>query len=84
MAELLVDPLGHEDLVGGSMPSSRALILGQHLGAIALADPLDQGLPGGKPLGRRPRRFDWHGRGLAHGNSLSTVHPGQQRFRTIA
>src|SRR5215218_1579002 len=76
-AEPLAGLLGDQHLVGGSRPS-RGRIPGQHLGAVALADPLDQGLPVGKPLGRGPRRFDWHRRRLAHATSLSTVHPGQQ------
>jgi hypothetical protein len=43
------------------------------LGAIALADALDQGLPFGKLLGRGRRRLDRHGYRLAHANSLSAI-----------
>jgi hypothetical protein len=51
LAELLVDPPGDQDLVGGFSPS-RGLLPGHHLGPITLADPLGQGLPFGKLLGR--------------------------------
>jgi hypothetical protein len=46
-----VDPPGDQDLVGGFSPS-RGLLPGHHLGPITLADPLGQGLPFGKRLGR--------------------------------
>jgi hypothetical protein len=64
VAELLADPLGHQDLIGGDRPSSRDLVPGHHLGAIALADAVDQGPPLGKLLGRPGRR-------LAHGDSFA-------------
>jgi hypothetical protein len=41
-----------QDPVGGSTASPRTLIPGHHLGAIALADALDQALPFGKLFGR--------------------------------
>jgi hypothetical protein len=43
--------LGDQDLVGGYGPNSRNLIPGHDLGAITLADALDQGPPAGKLLG---------------------------------
>ena len=73
-AEPLADLLGDQDLVGGYGPTSRDLVPGHHLGAITLADALDQGPPGGKLLGRGRRR----GRCLAHANSLSAIQPGPQ------
>ena len=45
VAELLADPLGHQDLIGGDRPSSRDLVPGHYLGVITLADTLDQGAP---------------------------------------
>ena len=51
-AQPLVDPRGDQNLVGGSRPRRWALVPAHHLGAIALADALDQGLPFGKLLGR--------------------------------
>src|ERR671911_561158 len=71
-AEPLADPLGDQDLVGGS-PSGRALVPGHHLGAIALADALDQALPVGKLLGRGRWRLARHGCRLAHATSLATI-----------
>src|SRR5215216_739842 len=55
-AKPLADLLGDQDLVGGYGPSSRDLIPGHDLGAITLADALDQGPPLGKLLGRGRRR----------------------------
>jgi hypothetical protein len=55
-AKPLADFLGDENLVGGYAPGSRDLIPGHHLGAITLADALDQGPPLGKLLGRGRRR----------------------------
>ena len=78
VAELLVDLLGDQDLVGGSRAPCRGRIPAQHLGTIALANALHQGLPDGKLLGRGCWRLNRHGRRLAHASSLSTVHPGQQ------
>ena len=47
-----MDPPGDNDLVCHCRPTSCDLIPGQDLGAITLADPLDQGLPLGELLGR--------------------------------
>jgi hypothetical protein len=71
VSELLADPLGHQDLIGGDRPGGCDLIPGHHLGAIALADAVDQGPPLGKLLGRGRRRLDRPGRGLAHGDSFA-------------
>jgi hypothetical protein len=57
-AEPPANLLRHKDLVGVGSPSSRVLVPGHHLGAIALADELDQGLPLGKLLGRGRWRLD--------------------------
>src|SRR5215211_7545693 len=73
-AKPLADLLGDQDLVGGYGPSSRDLIPGHDLGAITLADALDQGPPLGKLLGRGRRR----GRCLAHANSILAIQPGPQ------
>ena len=74
-AELLVDPVGDQDLIGVGRPSSRVLVPGHHLGAIALADALDQGPPLDKLLGRGRWRLDRRGRRLAHAASVSAIHP---------
>jgi hypothetical protein len=71
VAELLADPLGHQDLIGGDRPGSPDLVPGHHLGAIALADTPKEGPPFGKLLGRGRRRLDRRGRGLAHGDSFA-------------
>src|SRR5215217_6954775 len=70
--------LGDQDLVDGYGPSSRDLIPGHDLGAITLADAIDQGPPLGKLLGR--------GRGhcLAHADSILAIQPGPQQLRTIS
>jgi hypothetical protein len=78
-----VDPLGDQDLVGGFSPS-RGLVPGHQLGAIALADPLDQGLQFGKLLGRGCRRFAWHRCRLAHETSLRSSILVNGGLRTIA
>jgi hypothetical protein len=70
-AEPLADPLGHQDLIGGYSPGNRDFIPGHHLGAIALADALDQSPPLGKLLGRGRQRLDRHGRRLAHVDSFT-------------
>jgi hypothetical protein len=74
-AEAPVNLLRHKDLVGGYSPSSRVLVPGQYLGAIALADALDQGPPLDKLLGRGCWRLDRRGRRLAHAASVSAIHP---------
>jgi hypothetical protein len=68
------EPARHKDLVGGYSPSSRVLVPGHHLGAIALADALDQCPPLGKLLGRGRWRLDRRGRRLAHAASVSAIH----------
>jgi hypothetical protein len=67
----VVDPLGDEDLVGRSRSGRRDLVPGEHLGAIALADALDQGLPFGKLLGRGRRRLDRPGHRPAHADGFA-------------
>ena len=47
-----MDPLGDNDLVCRCRPTSCDLIPRQDLGAITLADPLDQGPPLGELVGR--------------------------------
>jgi hypothetical protein len=69
---------GDQDLVGGDGPSSRDLIPGHDLGAITLADAIDQGPPLGKLLGRG------RGRCLAHADSILAIQPGPQQLRTIS
>jgi hypothetical protein len=71
VAELLADPLGHQDLIGGDRPGSRDLVPGHDLGAITLADAVDQSPPLGKLLGRGRRRLDRPGRRLAHGDNFA-------------
>jgi hypothetical protein len=83
-AQPLVDPLGDQNLVGGSRPRRWALVSAHHLGAIALADALDQGLPFGKLLGRGRRRLDRHRYRLAHANSLSAIQSSPSQLRTTA
>jgi hypothetical protein len=73
-AKPLADLLGDQDLVGGYGPNSRNLIPGHDLGAITLADAIDQGPPLGKLLGRGRRR----GHCLAHANSILAIQPGPQ------
>jgi len=80
VAELLADLLGDQDLVSSYGPGGRDLISGHDLGAITLANAIDQGPPLGKLLGRGRRR----GRCLAHANSLSAIQPGPQQLRTIS
>ena len=59
-------------------PAAATSSQAHHLGAIALADAVDQGPPLGKLLGRGRWRLDCHGGRLAHANSLSTVQLGPQ------
>jgi hypothetical protein len=73
-----VDQLGDQDPVAGNRPGSRDLIPRHHLGTIALADALNQGLPLGKLLGRGRWRLDCYGGRLAHANSLSAVQLGSR------
>ena len=79
-AKPLADLLGDQDLVGGRGPSSRDLIPDHDLGAITLADALDQGPPLGKLLGRGRGR----GRCLAHADSILAIQPGPQQLRIIS
>lgn len=78
------DPVGNKDLVGGSGASGRGLVPGHHLGAVTLADALDQGPPLGKLLGRGGGRLGRRGRRLAHADSILAIQPDPRRPRTIA
>ena len=49
-AKPLVDELGDQNLVGGRSTTCFGLVPGQQLGALALADPFDQGVPVGELL----------------------------------
>jgi hypothetical protein len=82
-AEPPLDLLGDKDLVGGYRASSRDLIPGHHLGAITLADALDQGPPLGKLLRRGCWRLDRSGCGLAHVNSILAIQSDPTQLRTI-
>jgi hypothetical protein len=68
-----VNQLGDQNVVGGRSSNCFGLVPGQQLGAIALADPFDQGLPVGELLSRWWWRLDRHTHRLTRAASLSAI-----------
>jgi len=74
ITKLPADPVGNQDLVG----RSRDLVPDHYLGAVTLADTLEQGPPLGKLLGRGCGQLGRHGRRLAHAYSILAIQPDPQ------